>query len=120
VPVMRRTHAFLIALVLAAAVILGSFAAIRSSQLSAHASTPHVDAAQVARQSAALNRAEAALRSELRKRPPAIPALPAVRHAAAPQTVVYKRAPTIVHVIHRHGGENEHEGGNGSEREVDD
>jgi hypothetical protein len=113
---MKRTHALLISLLLAAAVVLGGFAAIRSTRLSVGTATPRVDTAQIARQNAVLDRAEAALRSELRRRPPAIPPLPArPRRAAPPQTVVYKRAPTIIRVIHRHGGEREAEGGdNGS------
>jgi hypothetical protein len=108
---MKRTHALLISLVLAVAVVLGAFAAIRSTQLSTHA-RPGVAVVQVARQNAALDHAEAALRAQLAKKPPAIAALPT--HPAAAQTVVYKRAPTIVHVLHRQGGEHErgdHEGG---------
>ncbi|HEY6960517.1 MAG TPA: hypothetical protein VI408_01370 [Gaiellaceae bacterium] len=109
---MKRTHAVLISLMLAAAVVLGSFAAIRSTQLSTGAAAaPRVDSAQIARQNAALDRAEAALRAQLKKRPPAIkPIQAAAPAAAAPQTVIYKRAPTIVHVLHRHG-EHENEGG---------
>ena len=119
---MKRTHALLIALVLAFAVILGSFAAIRSTQLStgsSAAAAPRVAASQIARQNAALDRAEAALRAELRRKPPAIrPLAAAAPRPAASQTVVYKRAPTIVHVIHRAGGEHEsehdgHDGGGG-------
>jgi hypothetical protein len=113
---MKRTHALLISLVLAAAVVLGSFAAIRSTQLSTRAAAPRVDAAQLTRQNAALDRAEAALRAQLAKKPPAIkPLAAAAAPAAAPQTVIYRRPPAIVHVIHRHGGEHEdrgeHEGG---------
>ena len=115
---MKRTHALLISLVLAVAVLLGSVAAIRSTRLSVNAAPPRVGAAQIARQNAALDRAEAALRAELRKDPPAIAALPAPSRASAPQTVIYRRAPTIVHVVHRHGGENESEGG--SEGGLDD
>jgi hypothetical protein len=112
---MKRTHAPLVSLVLAAAVILGSFAAIRSTRLSTQASAQRVDAAQIARQNAALDRAEAALRAELAKKPPALAALPAGPRAIAPQTVVYRRAPAVVRVIHRHGDddghERDHEGG---------
>ena len=101
---MKRTHALLISLVLAAAVVLGAFAAIRSTSLSTTSRTPKVDTAQVARQNAALDRAEAQLQAELAKRPPAVPALPA---AAPNQTVIYKRPPAIARVVH-HG---EHEDG---------
>ena len=118
---MKRTHAVLISLMLAAAVVLGSFAAIRSTQLSTRsaAATPRVATSQIVRQNAALDRAEAALRAELRRKPPAIaPLAAAAPRPAASQTIVYKRAPTIVHVIHRAGGEHEsehegHDGGGG-------
>ena len=80
------------------AVVMGGFAAIRSTQLSA-AAAPRVSAAQIARQNAALSRAEAKLRAELAKKSP-----------AGSATVVYRRPPAIVHVIHRHGGDG-HEGG---------
>jgi hypothetical protein len=111
---MKRTHAFLISVVLAFAVILGSFAAIRSTQLSTAASSPsRVSAAEIARQNAALTRAEAKLRAQLAHKPPAVPAAGPARAAAAPQTVVYRRAPAVVHVIHRHGGEHEDGGAGG-------
>jgi hypothetical protein len=111
---MKRTHALLISLVLAAAVLLGSFAAIRSTQLSTRTTTgTAVASGQIARQNAALDRAEAALHAELARKPPKLAPLPAAAPAAAPQAVIYRRAPTIVHVIHRHGGEheNDREGG---------
>ena len=104
---MKRTHALLISVVLAAAVVLGSFAAIRSTRLSTQAAAPRVDTAQIQRQNAALDRAQAALRAELAKKPPVVAALPAAPKAAAPQTVVYRRAPAIVHVVHRHGDDGE-------------
>ncbi|MGZ4332646.1 MAG: hypothetical protein ACXVRJ_00015 [Gaiellaceae bacterium] len=110
---MKRTHALLISLVLAFAVILGSFAAIRSTQLSASATTPRVSSTEIARQNAALKRAEATLRAQLARKPPAIPALARTARPAAPQTVVYRRAPTVVHVIHRRGAEHEDGGGGG-------
>ena len=110
---MKRIHALLIALALAVAVVAGTFAAMRTTQLgtSSTTATQHVSTAEVARQTRILNRAEAALRAQLRRKPPKVPALPAaVTAPAAPaQTVIYHRAPTIVHVLHRHGGE--HEGG---------
>ena len=113
---MTRTHAALISAVLALAVILGSFAAIRSTQLSTAAAAPHVSSADVARQNAALSRAEASLRAELVRKPPALPTVSRARAVAPPQTVVYKRAPTIVHVIHRHGGDDrERDGGGGDD-----
>lgn len=110
---MKRTHALLISLLLAAAVLAGSFAALRTTRLSTQSAAPtRVSSTALARQSRALDRAEAALRAELRRKPPALPAVAAARPAAAPPaTVVYHRPPAIVHVIHRHGGEHESEGG---------
>ena len=109
---MKRAHALLISLVLAVAVTLGSFAAIRTTQLSTASTTPGVSSAEIARQNAALSRAETTLRAQLARRPPTIPTLDRNSAAAAPQTVVYRRAPTIVHVIHRQGGEHD-DGGAG-------
>jgi len=101
---MTRTHGFLIALALAVAVVAGMFAALRTTQLGS-ASRPQVSNAQVVHQTRVLNRAEAALRAQLKRKPPAVPALPAASPAAAAQTVIYRRPAPIVHVIHRHGGD---------------
>jgi hypothetical protein len=98
---MTRTHGFLIALALAVAVVAGMVAALRTTQLGS-ASSPQVSNAQVVHQTRVLNRAEAALRAQLKRKPPA---LPAASPAAAPQTVIYRRPAPIVHVIHRHGGD---------------
>lgn len=111
---MKRTQALIIALALAVAVVAGMFAALRTTQLGA-AATPHVTSTQIARQNRALDRAEAALRAELRHKPPAISTLHQAPGAPAAQTVIYHRPPPIVHVIHRTGGEHEHESGAGSE-----
>jgi hypothetical protein len=114
---MKRTHALIVAVVVAFAAIAGTFAALRTTQLGANATaTSHVSAVQIAKQTRALDRAERTLLAELRKKPPAIPPLPVASHpgaapaAVAPQAVVYHRAPPIVHVIHRHGGEHEGQG----------
>jgi hypothetical protein len=101
---MKRTHAFLIAVALAIAVVAGTFAALRTTQLGANA-TPKISTTEFARQSRALDRAQAALRAELARKPPA---LSAVAPAQA-QTVIYRRPAPIVHVIHRRG-EQEAEG----------
>lgn len=104
---MKRIHTLVIALALGIAAVAGSFAAIRSTQLGAASTTPHVTPAQFAAQSRALNRAEAALRAELRHKPPA---LSSQQSGAQPVTVIYHRPPAIVHVVHRRGGEHEREG----------
>jgi hypothetical protein len=111
---MKRTHALIVAIVVAFATIAGTFAALRTTQLGANANaSSHVSAAQIAKQNLALDRAERTLLAELHKRPPALPPLPVASRpatapaAAAPQTVIYHRPPAIVHVVHRHGGEHE-------------
>lgn len=112
---MKRIPALIIALALAVAVVAGTFAALRTTQLGAKA-TPHVSSAQIARQNRALDRAQAALRVELKRKPPAVSALPAATPPASAQTVIYHRPPPVVRVIPRAGGE--HEQGDG--RELDD
>ena len=78
------------------AVVLGSFAALRTTHAAA---PPTVSSAEIARQNHALDHAEATLRAELRRKPSTT--------AAQPGAVIYRRPPAIVHVIHRHGGEAE-------------
>jgi len=103
---MKRINALILALALGIAVVAGTFAALRTSQLGrATSAVPRATAAQIARQNRALSRAEAALRAELRRRPPALAPTSAAAPAPA-QTVIYRRPPAIVHVVHRHG---EHE-----------
>ena len=111
---MKRTHAFLIALALGIAVVAGTFAALRSQQLARNA-VPRVSTNQYASQTRALDRAEAAIRAELRRRPPAVPALPIAGStpSQAPQAVIYRRPAPIVRVVHRHGGEHEAESRDG-------
>ena len=122
---MKRTHALLLVLAVAMAAVAGTYAALRSSQLRANAA-PKVSAVQIHRQNLALDRAEAALRAQLRRKPPALPPLPhpasqpvtsapaapapALAAAAAPR-VTYVRPKPIVRIVHRHGGEpGDHEG----------
>jgi hypothetical protein len=122
---MKRTHALLIVLAVATAAVAGTFAALRSTQLRANAA-PKVSAVQIQRQTLALDRAEATLRAQLRRKPPALPKLPqatpqpglstpagapsALASAAAP-TVTYVRPKPIVRIVHRRGGESGDDGG---------
>ena len=124
--VMKRTHALLIVLAVAMAAIAGTFAALRSSQLRANAA-PKVSAAQIQRQIHSLDRTEAALRAQLRRKPPALPALPhaipqatlsapaaaappALASAPAPR-ITYVRPKPVIRIVHRHGGEHGDDGG---------
>jgi hypothetical protein len=113
---MKRTHALLIVLAVATAAVAGTFAALRSSQLRANAA-PKVSAVQIQRQIRSLDRAEAALRAQLRRKPPALPALaapaapaPAALAGATAPRVTYVRPAPIIHVVHRHGGESGDDG----------
>ena len=111
---MKRIHALFIALALGIAVVAGTFAALRTTQLGSRSTATNVSSAQIATQNRALARAEAVLRAELRRKPPALKALPASAAPAAPaQTVIYHRPAPIVHVVHRPGGGHESETANG-------
>jgi hypothetical protein len=124
---MKPAHALVLVAAVAIATVAGTYAALRTTQLSAASAQPfRVDEATVAAQNRALDRAEAALRAQLRRKPPALPPVPsapagpAIR-AAAPPSVVYVRPKPIVRVIHRHGaGEHESEGGDGAGAGLDD
>jgi hypothetical protein len=64
-----------------------------------------------------LDRAEAALSKEARRKPPPLPRATGglATTAGAPQTVIYRRAPTIVRVVHRRHDDGEHDESDGSE-----
>jgi hypothetical protein len=122
---MKPTHVLVLAAAVAIAAVAGAYAAMRTTQLSVASARPaRVSAFAIARQNRALDRAQAALLAELKRKPPALPPVPAqapvsapaVRTAAPAPTasapVVYVRPKPIVHVIHRHGeGEHEHDSG---------
>lgn len=122
---MNRRHVAVIALFLALALVAGMFAAVRTTRLGATA-TASVPAAQIAAKNRQLDRFEAKLRVAAKKRPPALPALPAATSSAplaaaqTPRTVYVRPAP-IVRVVPRHG-ENEHESEQAGEHggELDD
>ena len=120
---MKPTHVFLLMAAVAIAAVAGTYAAMRTTRLAVAAAQPvRASSAAIARQNRALDRAQAALVAELKRKPPALPHVPTpapapavptgtIAAAAAPP-VVYVRPKPIVHVIHRHGeGEREHEGG---------
>jgi len=84
---MNKAHAAGIALLLAAAAVLGMVAATRTAGLG-RAASASASAKAGATSSALtwrahrLDRIEIALRRSLRRRPPKLPALPEVRHSA--------------------------------------
>lgn len=122
---MKPAHVLVVAAAVAIAAVAGTYAAMRTTQLSLASAQPaRVSTAAIASQNRALHRARAALLAELKRKPPALPPVPApapvsapaVRTATAPPAaaapVIYVRPKPIVHVIHRHGeGEHEREGG---------
>ena len=123
---MKKQSAVLIALAVGVAAVFGLVAATRTIHLGSAASKPtKIPDAQIAARNRALDRMEIALRKELGRKPPKLPALPAAASGApaaasmisappaAPQAqrVIYVRpAPIIRHVARAGGHESEHEG----------
>jgi hypothetical protein len=106
---MQKGHITLVAGLLAAAAVFGTFAATHTiSRGAAHARTSD---ARVLERAKALNRFEGSLHRALERKPPALPAIPKAPVArrplqAVPQPrVVYRRPPAIVVVRHTHHGD---------------
>lgn len=124
---MPRKQTLIVALSLAFAAVVGTVALTKTVHLGQAAAAKPVSKSLIAKRTAQLDRFEASLRAELRKKPPAVPKVPstpvarpvAPAPAAAPaapaapaatQRVVYVRpAPIVIHK-HRAGGEHESEG----------
>ncbi len=119
---MPRQAAFIVVLALAFAAVMGMIALTKTVHLGQAAAAKHtVSSWVIAKRKTQLDRFEASLRAELKRRPPAIPKLPPAAAAstspvaaptAAPapaaQRVVYRRpAPIIVHKHRPGGGERE-------------
>lgn len=120
---MSRIAVVIVALSLAFAAVTGTIALTRTVHLGQAATKHAVSQSAIAKRRAQLNRFEASLRAELRKKPPPVPKVPpapavspapaAASASAAPlassQRVIYRRpAPIVIHK-HRPGG-GEHEG----------
>jgi hypothetical protein len=117
----KRSHALLLAILLGAAALAAAFAVLTTTSLGMSAKQPSaVSDAQIAARNAKLDKAEAALRRALEKKPPALPKLP--KHASAPgvraagssghaQTAmaVPAAAPTVVASSSDDGGSHESE-----------
>ena len=128
---MQRANAFVIALLLGAAVVIGSVAALKTAELKGASAKTAVSSQALAKRSARLDRAEIALRKALSRRPPKLPEVPhfsavagsqsAAAAPAPPRIVRYVRPAPIVVTTHRAGGEgndsgeHEHEGGGGGD-----
>ena len=126
---MPRTQSLIVAVSLGLAVVFGVIALNKTVHLGQAAAANPVAKSLIAKRTAQLNRFEASLRAELRKKPPAVPKVPkmpvatptssapaaapaapaaAPAPAAASQRVVYVRpAPIIVHKHRPGGGESE-------------
>jgi len=108
---MSRTHATVLAVLLALNAVVGTVALARTLHLGQ--ASHKASNVLVAKRAAQLDRFEASLKAQLAKKPPALPKVPpastvsAAPAAAAPQVVRYVRpAPIIIHK-HRAGGEYE-------------
>jgi hypothetical protein len=109
---MHKLNVFIVAVLVAGAAVLGTFAALRTTSLGAAHRTSADTAVRV--RTKQLDRFAAALHKQLARKTPALPAVPA-RAAAAPAPVprvVYRRPAPIVVVRHTHHGD---DGGNESE-----
>jgi hypothetical protein len=72
---MARKHALFISLAVAAALIAGVFAALRTTELGASAATSTLSDAQISARDRQLDRIQARLDRQARKRPPRVAAL---------------------------------------------
>lgn len=72
---MARKHALFISLAVAAALVAGIFAALRTTELGASAATPTVSDAQISARDHQLDRIQTRLERQARKRPPRLPAV---------------------------------------------
>lgn len=126
---MNRKHAFVLAIALGVAAVLGALAAVNTARLGqpqASASTVASQAAALRTRTRLLDRQEAALRRALARRPPKLPKVPkfAPISVSAPSTaqvasapapvaaaprVQYVRPAPIVIVKHRAHGDDGHE-----------
>jgi len=114
---MNKTHAAIVALLLAVAAVLGVMAATRTVGIGA-AARPHTSSATIAARAHRLDRVEAALKKALHDRPPALPAVPTTPAQGAPPAIVYRRpAPLVIvrHTGHHDDGEGHEHGAGGDD-----
>jgi hypothetical protein len=102
-----KAHAALISLLLGTAVVLGMFAALRTTSLAAEPSSAGAPA--IAARQERLNRVEAQLQRALEGRPPALPAARAASPGVAPRVAYVRAAPIPVAraSYEQHGEEDE-------------
>ena len=73
---MKRLHVVLLAVLFGLAIIAATFAALETTSRGAQASVSGPSSKEIAAREAKLDRAEAALRRALHKKPPGLPKLP--------------------------------------------
>ncbi|HEY7693026.1 MAG TPA: hypothetical protein VH816_11855 [Gaiellaceae bacterium] len=113
---MKRGHAVLVSLIVAAAAIVGIAAASHTVGLGRAARPAALSSAQIAARSRALDRTEAALRRMLRRSSTA----PARATPVRPERVIYVRPAPHVVTLHPHGDEHEAGDEGRDEGELDD
>lgn len=91
---MKRLHVVLLALLFGGAIIAATFAALETTSQGAQGSVSGPSSREIAARAARLDRAEAALRRALHKKPPGLPKLP--NRISPPSTsVVSSPAPVV-------------------------
>lgn len=105
---MNRFHGTVLALLLAAAAVLGAVAVTRTTHLGAAATNSN--SAAITARTKQLAAYAAKLRQELRARPPALPRVPKTTPLTSPAPVsraapriVYQQPPPVVVTLHHHG-----------------
>lgn len=86
---MNRKHALLIAIALGVAAVAGTLAAVQTTSLGAEAAT--VSDSEITKRQRQLDRAAANLRRQAKRRPPALPAMPA---SSGGGTVAFRSGPS--------------------------
>ena len=121
---MSRTHAIVLAVMLAFNAVVGTVALTRTLHLgqASQKASQKASSALIAKRTTQLDRFEASLKAQLAKRPPPLPKVPSVATyaAAAPSTAPAASAPQVRYVrpapiiVHKHRPGAEHEFGDGT------
>ena len=111
---MNKAHLTILAVLFAAATVLGAVAVTRTTHLGA--ASRAADKATVAAQTHQLSAYAATLKKQLESKPPALPAVPKARtsSAGAAPRIVYQQPPPVVVTLHR-AGDDGLEGGVGDD-----
>ena len=114
---MNKAHLTILAVLFAAAAVLGAVAVTRTTHLGA-ASHAAQDAT-VQAQTHQLSTYAATLKKQLESKTPALPAVPKAHASSAPSAVsaapriVYQQPPPVVVTLHHHGDDGSDGGGGG-------